>query len=401
MPGARANPTMSIPRIASNLIFARSAPDIYPVAHVSVVFRGRNQAWPKAAGRQGTVLGGRTLTINGTVQPASPAGVPRINAGGTLELTGPVSNAATMTFTDNLTPTVTYTVNNSVIDVTFADAAGVLKLDAIAGFAGTITADQAGDSFVITGGTLANLGVTNGTTLTVHDGGTNAGIGGTDSIIFGSAIDPATLSIVNGNTIVACFAAGTLIEAPSGPIQVEELAIGDEVTTVLGGPGRIVWVGSRLVDCALHRAPETVWPVRVRAGAFGENVPVRDLFLSPDHAVFVNGVLVPVRLLVNGTNIVQVKRASVMYYRVELPRHAVILAEGLTVESYLDVGGRANFGERAVVRLFPDFSSRPGAAAVWETQGAAPPVMGGEGLERARRMARKRTATNRAASGHT
>ena len=56
------------------------------------------------------------------------------------------------------------------------------------------------------------------------------------------------------------------------------------------------------------------------------HVPTCDLFLSPDHAVFVNGALVPVKLLINGTSIAQVKRSSVTYCHVELPRHDVIFA---------------------------------------------------------------------------
>jgi hypothetical protein len=131
-----------------------------------------------------------------------------------------------------------------------------------------------------------------------------------------------------------------------------------------------------------------VWPVRIAAGAFGENVPVRDLFVSPDHAVFVNGVLVPVKLLINGTNIVQMKRDRIVYYHVELPEHAVILAEGLTVESYLDVGDRANYAsEDAGFRLSADFGVHlaPEAATVWETRGVAPLVTTGEALQAARR----------------
>jgi T5SS/PEP-CTERM-associated repeat protein len=335
---------------------------------------------------QGTVVGGGTLTINGTVQRSNSAGVLQINPGGTLELTGPVLNAATTTFTDNLTPTGTYTVNNSVIDVTFADAAGVLQLDSIAGFGGTISTYHAGDAFVITGGTLSNLGVNNGTTLTVHDSGTGAGTGGTDNIVFGSAIDPATLSIVNGNTIAACFAAGMRIATVTGPVAVEALAVGDRVLTAGGADEPIVWIGSRVVNCKRHPAPETVWPVRVAFGVFGENVPVRDLFLSPDHAVFVNGVLVPVKLLINGTSIVQVKREKITYYHVELPAHDVILAEGLAVESYLDVGDRANFHENETLRLFPHFAARlaPETATGWETRGAAPLVTTGDALAAAR-----------------
>ena len=50
---------------------------------------------------------------------------------------------------------------------------------------------------------------------------------------------------------------------------------------------------------------------------------------SPDHAVFIDGVLIPVRYLINGRTIVQEPADEVTYYHVELPRHDVIFAEGL------------------------------------------------------------------------
>ena len=151
--------------------------------------------------------------------------------------------------------------------------------------------------------------------------------------------------------------------------------------------GTVGRTGSSL-NCRTHLKPETVWPVRVRAGAFGANVPVRDLYLSPDHAVFVNDVLVPVKLLINGTSIVQVACDQVTYFHVELPQHAVILSEGLTVESYLDTGDRANFEGGNTIRLFPDFAAplAPDVAMVWETRGAAPLVMTGSRLAEARRV---------------
>jgi hypothetical protein len=323
------------------------------------------------------------------VQAAKPTGVLQINAGGTLELTGAVVNSATTTFADNLTPADTYTVNNSVMDVNFADAAGILKLDDIAGFAGTISAWQAGDSFVVTGETLSGLNVSNGNTLQFSDGGPSAGAGGVDQIIFASAVSAAGFSIVNNDTVqVACFAEGTLIGTENGPVAVEALAVGDHVITNDGMCQPIVWIGSRAVNCKRHPRPATVWPVRVRAGAFGPGRPVRDLFLSPDHAVFVNGVLVPAKLLINGTSIAQLKRAAISYYHVELRRHEVILAEGLTVESYLDLGDRSNFHRSGdTIRLFADFASRlaPETAQVWQTRGAARLVMTGEALDAARR----------------
>jgi T5SS/PEP-CTERM-associated repeat protein len=334
----------------------------------------------------GAVVGGGTLTIDGVQQVSSPAGALHIDAGGTLELSGPVRNAASNVFQDSLTNT--YTVNNSVVDVSFADGTGVLLIDDIAQFGGTITTYQAGDSFVIANGTLSGLGVTNGDTLTVAD----AGNGGSDQLIFGSPISASNFDVVNGNTIqvgqVSCFAEGTRIETSTGPVAVEDLRMGLGVVTPQDGRCEpIVWIGKRTVHCARHPRPETVWPVRVRAGAFGRGMPVRELYLSPDHAVFVNGVLVPVKLLIDGTSIVQVKRMTVTYYHVELPRHAVILAEGLPVESYLDTGDRADLNEGSeTIRLFPDFASRlgPDVATIWETHGAAPLVMTGPELAAAR-----------------
>jgi T5SS/PEP-CTERM-associated repeat protein len=355
---------------------------------------------------QGTVLGGGTVTESGTLVPSESVGVLQINAGGTMELTGPVLNAATTTIFDALTPTGIYSVTNSVIDVSFADASGVLLLDDIGDFAGTVTSFRAGDQFVITGGTLANPGVSNGHTLTFSDIGANAGTGILDRIIFGSEITSGQFAIVNSNTVqIACFAKGTRIATEMGPAAVEDLAVGDLVLTADGREERIVWIGSRAIDCSNQPRPAAVWPVRLAAGAFGPNVPERDLYLSPDHAVFVDGVLVPVKLLINGANIVQVQRRAMIYFHVALPRHEVILAEGLAVESYLDLSDRAEFREGTrSVRPFPGPTARSarGVAEMWETCGAAPLVMAGPALAASRMAAEARAAADgrQGARGH-
>jgi T5SS/PEP-CTERM-associated repeat protein len=338
---------------------------------------------------EGTIVGGGTADIKGSVSVNGP-GILQIGTHDTIELTGAVLNAATTTFTDNLTPTGTYSVNNSVIDVVFQDSTGVLQIDDIAGFAGTVATWKAGDQFVITGGTLSDLNVSNGDTLTFSDSGTGAGAGGIDSIIFGAAIGAGAFGIVNGNTVqaVACFAEGTQIDTEDGWVAVEDLGVGDQVMLADGEREPIVWIGQRDVRCLSHPVPKTVWPVRVSAGAFGEAVPRRDLYLSPDHAVFVDGVLVPVKFLINGSSIVQVHRDRVRYFHVELAEHAVILAEGLPVESYLDIGDRLDFGQNGVMRLHPDFGARLAAdiALAWEARGVAPLVMTGEALAGARRL---------------
>ena len=109
----------------------------------------------------------------------------------------------------------------------------------------------------------------------------------------------------------------------------------------------IVWIGRRDVDLVGHADPESARPIRIAAGAFAENQPARDLLLSPDHAVFADGVLIPVKHLVNGTTIRQIDVERVTYFHIELARHDIIFAEGLAAESYLDTGNRATFDRPA------------------------------------------------------
>jgi len=198
-----------------------------------------------------------------------------------------------------------------------------------------------------------------------------------------------------------CFVAGTRIETDAGLRAVEDLRVGERVRTLLGGGSLpVVWVGQRTVDCARHPRPAKVWPMCVAAGAFGVGAPGRDLFLSPDHAVYVEGVLVPVWCLVNGTTIRQERRDVVTYYHVELDCHEVIVAECLAVVSYLDTGNRAAFGNGGgVTMLHPAFG--PGPGDVWELAGCAPVVISGAELEAARAVVARWAAAGAAALADT
>jgi hypothetical protein len=140
-----------------------------------------------------------------------------------------------------------------------------------------------------------------------------------------------------------CFAQGSRLLTPRGETVVEALAVGDRVVTASGAVRPVVWIGSRRITVAAHPEPAEVNPILIRAGAFAEGAPSRDLRLSPGHAVFVDGVLVPAGRLVNGATIVQEEVVAVRYFHVELDAHDVILAEGLACESYLDDGNRQIF----------------------------------------------------------
>jgi hypothetical protein len=183
---------------------------------------------------------------------------------------------------------------------------------------------------------------------------------------------------------LACFAAGTRILTPSGQVVVEALLPGDRVLTMASECLPIRWIGRRKVDCRRHPYPRAIWPVRIKAHAFGPGCPERDLFLSPDHAIYHDGVLIPVKYLLNGTTLRQMRAAMVDYFHLELSRHDVVLAEGLPSETFLDSGNRAAFSNApGAVQLHPDFS-RADASLSWDARGYAPLCVVGEQVERLR-----------------
>src|SRR4029077_9499561 len=102
----------------------------------------------------------------------------------------------------------------------------------------------------------------------------------------------------------------------------------------------------------------TVAPIRIERDAFADGIPHRDLLFSPDHAIFVNGMLICARQLVNGTTIRQDRDSSaVHYYHVELGEHSILLAEGLPAESYIDTGNRGFFANSGMpLALHPDLT---------------------------------------------
>jgi hypothetical protein len=216
--------------------------------------------------------------------------------------------------------------------------------------AGTITGFGSGDTLVLAGMTdvtSAMLGL--GNLLTVNrSGGPSIALQFAPSQTFFGNNFPFTVVGSDTNLVApACFAAGTRIATPAGEVPVETLRAGDRVILARGGTAPVIWLGHRHIDCGAQGVPSLVQPVCIRAGALAAGLPARDLWLSPDHAVHVDGALIPARHLVNGRSVVQLTVDSVTYFHVELPRHEVILAEGLAVESYLDTGNRSAFANAA------------------------------------------------------
>ena len=152
----------------------------------------------------------------------------------------------------------------------------------------------------------------------------------------------ATLTLTSTNA--PCFCAGTRIATPSGARLVEELAIGDTVLTPSGEAKTVRWMGRRVVDMKFAD-PARALPVRIKAGALGDGLPVQDLLVSPDHAMFLDGILVQAGAMVNGSSIVREGNmpAQFTYYHIETADHALILAEGAPTETFVDNVDRMAF----------------------------------------------------------
>src|SRR5207237_3923542 len=173
-----------------------------------------------------------------------------------------------------------------------------------------------------------------------------------------------------GTDITVCFCRGTMIETAGGEVPVEQLAVGDRIRTLSGALKPIVWIG--FGRDLVTRANKLARPVIVRAGALADNVPVRDLYLTHGHALYLDDVLIPVEHLVNHRSILWDEGARVVeYYHIELDDHDVVLANGAPAESYYDAANRALF-----------HNTRPGSTAGTTKPTFAPVLHDGEVVER-------------------
>jgi hypothetical protein len=351
-----------------------------------------------AADYQGGLAPGATIIAGETVTVAQPAQAnvtsPLTNNGlivldaynANMDATAAISGTGTIEVGGGSDLTLANTTGSTTDTIAFAGS-GLLDLagTGTASFTGTITGEDGTDTIEIgasvlpspSGASAVSLSFNSATgVLSVFD--TVGGTIYTEMLHFaGPVSNHFSASLSGGNIVISdvpCFAAGTRILTADGQKPVEQLRAGDSVLTVRdGAERRIIWTGQRTVDLAAHANPDKVRPVVIAAGAFGEGLPERDLKLSPDHALYIEGYLIEAKTLVNGATVTRDTSARyVTYHHIELARHDVVLAEGLAAETYLDSGNRRNFDSDAgPIMLHPDFAaaSRAGACARLLTDG--------------------------------
>jgi hypothetical protein len=286
--------------------------------------------------------------------PASRIDVSNLNGAGPLTLEdgysyvvhGPVSSADT---------------------ITFADIGSILSFDDTAAMAGTIYGFAAPDTIDLADVAFDRHGSVNLTAnnvLVISEKGQTYSLHLNPSQNFsGEFFHLAADAAGTGTDIIEssapCYCRGTLIMTARGEMRVEELKAGDEVMTRSGVARPIRWIGRRSYAGHLLDGRKDLLPVCIKAGALAADVPQRDLWISPHHAMYFDsayfddddgtnacgdGVLIEAKDLVNGASIVQADHVDkIEYYHIELETHDVIFAEGALSESFIDDDSRHMF----------------------------------------------------------
>ena len=178
---------------------------------------------------------------------------------------------------------------------------------------------------------------------------------------------------------IPCLAAGSRVATDKGEIPVEDLRPGMLVQTFDNGMQPIRWIGStRLTRRELLSEPKLA-PIRIEAGALGENLPLRTLTVSPQHRVLLDGwevelnfgvdeALAPAIGLAGLPGIERViPHDGVEYFHLLFDQHEIIFANGLPTESFF-VGDTIRAGMDSeqlaeIMRLFPQLARQYGPMA--------------------------------------
>ena len=278
---------------------------------------------------------------------------------------------------------------------------GKLEIDDTTKLSATITGFAEGDTIDLTAIQYDPSGSANLVSANVLDVTENGSIYTLDfdpsqnftGDYFHLSLDSGSGTDITENT-TPCYCHGTLIQTQRGQKRVENLKIGDRVMTKAGVARPIKWIGRRSYGGRFIMGQKEILPICIRAGALDENVPRRDLWISPHHAMYLNGVLIEAKDLINGMSIVQTERVErVEYFHIEFDTHDVIFAEGAPSESFIDDDSRALFHNANEYRsLYPD-------AAAATAQYCAPRLDHGYKVEEARRCIARRAQLLRAADG--
>lgn len=184
-------------------------------------------------------------------------------------------------------------------------------------------------------------------------------------------------SFVNIERVI-CFTPGSLIATPRGERPVEDLRPGDKVMTRDNGIQTIRWAGARRLTARDLAGAAHLAPVMIRKGALGNNLPERDMMLSPNHRMLVanektsyylgeSEVLVAAKHLVGLPGITRATAPEVTYVHFLCDQHEVVLADGSWSESFqpgdYSLAGLGDEQRHEIFEIFPDLKTDAGVEA--------------------------------------
>jgi hypothetical protein len=325
-------------------------------------------------GSSGTLGAAVDLEANGGILLVDPGAVFNgnvIDAGGAGQI-GLQSGGGTVTGTLDMGASFSGFTN-----IQFAVGASWLLAGNTAALAGTeqISGFVLGDTLDLEGFTFATDTYVAGTGLELANGPQSETLDITGSY---TTSDFVVTNLADGSTqIVICYLRGTKLRTEAGEMAVENITIGDLLVTRFNGIQPVKWIGRQSFDARFIKNNPDQIPVRFAAGALGNGLPERDLYVSPGHSMLIGGTLILARNLINGITITQDEVPPTLdYFQIEFARHDCVMAEGTWSESFADGPGlRAKFHNVAEFwALHPDHET-PATLALCAPRPEAGPAL--------------------------
>lgn len=173
---------------------------------------------------------------------------------------------------------------------------------------------------------------------------------------------PGLDTSIPNETVSVCFLAGTEIKTPEGNRKIEDLIAGEYVIVRKDGED----IAKKIINVSSTHVTSSGTDngvVRIKANAIAENIPYNDLCVTEDHCIFLDGYLIPARMLVNHNSIINdYSRSSYLIYHLECQDHSIIYANGLFTETYLDTGHKT-IADSNIIKI---------GTKTWEADAAAP-----------------------------
>ncbi len=231
------------------------------------------------------------------------------------------------------------------------------------GVGDTVSGDGTGDDY----DTLDLTGLTEGR-LKVHRDVGNPENGYVEYFdALGNLI--GTLQFTDIENIIPCFTPGTRLRVGGGERAVEDIAVGDLVATRDGGLRPVTWVGRKVLSLADLVVRPELRPVLIPAGALGRGRPARDMRVSPQHRILIEGsraemlfgepeVLVAAIHLCGRAGIRQELTRGIDYIHVMFETHEILSSDGIWSESFQPasrmVSGMDQAQRDEIMALFPE-----------------------------------------------